>query len=97
MVIEFATLIEVVTVLFVIQGAGERVLFVPGDVTVSHDNNLISWNAHFQIQVVGVAHVSLMSIVVETFGACHEDGPVVFVSFGISDLLELWHLLSPTN
>jgi len=64
-VVEDAALVEIGAILLVVESTREGILFVPGYVSIRHDDDLISWDAHLQVEMVGVADVSLVSIVVE--------------------------------
>jgi len=58
----------------------EWILSAIGNIVISEDDDLVFWDLVVYQDLVGMADISLMSVVPESIGSCNEDSPMVLGS-----------------
>jgi hypothetical protein len=70
-VIQLTPLIYIFSILLIEKFTWHRVLIIPYNIIIGHNNYLFLGNPLIQEEMVSVANVCLVTVVYETRGACH--------------------------
>lgn len=76
-IVDLEASVELITVLFVIEGAREGILIIVSDIVEHHDDDVIGAHAILDQQVVGVGNISLVAIVPVSVRASNEHGSMI--------------------